>query len=1131
MMSVAVFFCLAATLSAQTLPDGERLKNIVTTMQIGVRTDQDGLFGGSSGPYTTVFNREFNSGTVTCYPAWEAWTGYKQYNLADINDRINYLENQGQSQMMHLLVGPDMYFPDWFKNGSYTNPELDDMLHDWIKSIIQSNGNDAKVDVWNVVNEAISFSPPYEYGAAIKWQQLGYEADVSGLSGEQYVVSQHPVYIRKAFEYARQYTNAKLELRDSGAEFPDGHNSYKYHLFYQLTKHLLNKGVPLDAVGFQVHIDIERDYNWNGFRDNINRFRALGLETYITELDIGDPEESWNSTKAELQRAKYNTVIQIAMETGMEYVHFWGLIDGKDAGWRTYESPLLFDAAYNPKPAYYGVQERLYYSPGPGDNPVTVRALGTSGVEQIRLLIDDSPVTTWTLSSSMQNYTYYTGETTGNVKVEFINDTGGPDVRVDYIEADGTIYQAEDQQTNTGVWTGTCGGSYSEWLHCNGYIDFGTIQFGVIQEPWPGMPHAIPGTIQAEDYDTGGEGIACHDSDAQNSGGQYRSDGVDIETTTDSGGGFNVGWIQTGEWLEFTVDVAAADVYDIDLRVAALNSAGTCHIEFDGTDVTGPVAIPVTGGWQTFTTVSKQNVSLPAGQQVMRIVMDSDYFNMNWLNFYPHNNPPSVNITSPADGTEFTEGDNVMIYADASDADGSVTKVEFFRDGTKIGEDTSYPFSVTWNNVPQGSFTLTARATDNDGAAATSSGTGIIVNEYVAPDPNLLVNGGFENGISDWNGQGCTLSPGSTVHSGAGSVLASGRSAGWAGPMQDITSVLAANGQGDYSVSAWIKMATGSATGSITIRLISDAGTTYTLVQGPVSTDWSQVSGIATLGWSGTLTTAQLYLETTSGETTDFHADDCLLMPAMLVNGNFKDGISNWESTGCSISPSSSAHSGNGAVLASDRTASWAGPRQTITQVLAANGQGMYTLAAWMRMSSGSATGAVTVKLVDDSGTRYVNVQDPVTTLWSHVTGQLDLTWTGTLSEAQIYLETPSGSTTNFYADDCNIFPVLSKKTVRDPKPAQETRALLPATCELFQNFPNPFNPQTRLKYTIQHETVVTLRIYNIKGQMAAELVNQRQGPGEYQVIFDAHNLDSGMYFCRIQAGQFCKIIKMTFVK
>jgi endo-1,4-beta-xylanase len=336
------------------------LKDFAGNIQIGVRVDHSGLFGAERNSYREVFEREFNSATVTCYPAWNSWTGLKQYDLQQINDRINYLEELGKTQMLHLLVAPDQYFPEWFKDGTFTNEQLDDMLHDWIKNMITSNDNDKKVEVWNVVNESLSWSSPYGYtGNKVKWHQLGFEEDQSGLTGADKVLSEHPVYLRKAFEYARQYTDAKLELRDSGAEFPSGHQSIKYKTFYQLTKHLLNSGVPLAAVGFQVHLNLDTSYPWTGLRDNIARFKALGLDVYLTEIDIGDKDESWNTNKAAKQKIYYNSLMTIALDAGVDYIHFWGLRDGQDRGWRTNESPLLFDQEFQPKPAYEGVLEAL----------------------------------------------------------------------------------------------------------------------------------------------------------------------------------------------------------------------------------------------------------------------------------------------------------------------------------------------------------------------------------------------------------------------------------------------------------------------------------------------------------------------------------------------------------------------------------------------------------------------------------------------------------------------------------------------------------------------------------------------------------------------------------------------------
>src|SRR5258708_11192869 len=81
------------------------------------------------------------------------------------------------------------------------------------------------------------------------------------------------------------------------------------------------------------------------------------------------------------------------------------------------------------------------------------------------------------------------------------------------------------------------------------------------ETPFNGSPFAIPGKIPAAQFDNGGEGVAYHDSDPANDGGQYRNTGVDIETCTE--GGYDVGWIGAGEWDNYTVNVASAGSYDI----------------------------------------------------------------------------------------------------------------------------------------------------------------------------------------------------------------------------------------------------------------------------------------------------------------------------------------------------------------------------------------------------------------------------------------------------------------------------------------------------------------------------------------------------------------------------------------
>jgi chitinase len=80
-------------------------------------------------------------------------------------------------------------------------------------------------------------------------------------------------------------------------------------------------------------------------------------------------------------------------------------------------------------------------------------------------------------------------------------------------------------------------------------------------------------------------------------------------------------------------------------------------------------------------------------------------------------------MTSPANGATFTAPANLTLTANASDTDGSVAKVEFYNGPTLLGTKTTAPYSIAWNNVAAGNYTLTARATDNVGAATTSGVT------------------------------------------------------------------------------------------------------------------------------------------------------------------------------------------------------------------------------------------------------------------------------------------------------------------------------------------------------------------------------------------------------------------------
>jgi hypothetical protein len=113
----------------------------------------------------------------------------------------------------------------------------------------------------------------------------------------------------------------------------------------------------------------------------------------------------------------------------------------------------------------------------------------------------------------------------------------------------------------------------------------------------------------------------------------------------------------------------------------------------------------------------------------------------------PANVAPSVSITSPANGAAFGAPADISIKANASDSDGTISKVEFFRGSTKLGEDLTSPYSFAWANVAAGNYNLTARATDNDGGTKTSTIIAISVNVNTSTFQDEFNDGDLSNWV------------------------------------------------------------------------------------------------------------------------------------------------------------------------------------------------------------------------------------------------------------------------------------------------------------------------------------------------------------------------------------------------
>ena len=137
--------------------------------------------------------------------------------------------------------------------------------------------------------------------------------------------------------------------------------------------------------------------------------------------------------------------------------------------------------------------------------------------------------------------------------------------------------------------------------------------------------HGIPGRVEAEDY--------------------VVQSGIQLENTTDTGGGRNIGFLDNGDYLDYFINVAEAGIYQVDFRTAALSEMGGVELQLidnNGNAISlENLTFPATGGWQTWATTTA-SVSLPAGQLQLRVLIKQPLFNINWFEFAFLSEPPAI---------------------------------------------------------------------------------------------------------------------------------------------------------------------------------------------------------------------------------------------------------------------------------------------------------------------------------------------------------------------------------------------------------------------------------------------------------------------------------------------------------
>ena len=674
------------------------------------------------GNITTSYNVDFGNekyytlwNQITCEneSKWSSIEGSRRgsFNFDGSDRAYNYARQHGFPFKFHCLIWGAQY-PGWLDNLSTS--EQYKAIVEWMDALKKHYPNMEMIDV---VNEAVAGHQPAPYKAA-----LGGD----GKTGYDWII--------KAFEMAHErWPDAILIYND--------YNTFQWQRsqFIDLVRTLRDAGAPIDAYGCQSH-DLT-DMNVNDFKSAMREIQtALKIPMYSTEYDIGTTDDN-------LQLQRYKEQIPYMWESdycagitlwGYIYGRTWttdgnsGLIrDGKDrpamAWLREY---MASDAAKNAKSPFPGMKKEasVYVKPAAlsvtynEPVPITVNArLRTKTIDHIDLYVNNKLVTTMT---EAPYETEYTPTTLGKFNLKAV-----------VTATDGTTYERLSAFT-----------AYKP------------------REPYKGAIE-IPGTLQAENFDSGAEGMTFHDSDSNSEGGtSYRSGvgGVDIVT---GNGGYAIGYTVTGEWLEYTVDVKEAGVYSYDATVSSGAQNSSISLSLSGedglTELTPTLPVPCVreNNWDNYRTVhGRLLVPLQEGKQVIRLNITGGNCNIDRIVFKHVEIDESIKIAISADPAPATVSTNTTIKVNASSSTSSIAEVKLYLDNVLQRSLSEEPFEYTYRPTAKGTYRFTAEAIDAEGKVSKFATYNLVVNNKRTGHKGVIeIPGIFEAEDFDRGGEGFTF--------------------------------------------------------------------------------------------------------------------------------------------------------------------------------------------------------------------------------------------------------------------------------------------------------------------------------------------------------------------------------------
>lgn len=300
-------------------------------------------------PYREILASQFEYVMADGEPNWKFEDSLlrpsrERFDFSKLDQVFDFADQHDLAlRYQHLLWGDEKWLPDWLKRGDFTEEELLEIIRHHIHTVGERYRG--RVREYSVVNEA--FSRRLQKGGNRDWwgDRLGND------------------YIDAAFRFAREADpEATLILNDFGNEYIGD----VANLTLSYVEGALERGVPIDAVGFQMHIAGDSARSKADVVKNMKRFSELGLKIYVTEFDVDMSRAQGSEADKLNQQAKiYADMLGACLEVGSKICPnfgFLGLVDRqswyKGIGVQNAQ-PLMFTDDYEAKPAFYAIRRVL----------------------------------------------------------------------------------------------------------------------------------------------------------------------------------------------------------------------------------------------------------------------------------------------------------------------------------------------------------------------------------------------------------------------------------------------------------------------------------------------------------------------------------------------------------------------------------------------------------------------------------------------------------------------------------------------------------------------------------------------------------------------------------------------------